>query len=339
MTDESKASPQPNSSWRRYLAHAWDQLRKGWSYFTQSGSSEAYTKPTTRYLHFFLFVVAFCILLYLAYRIVDALLVYYLARSYVDEIAEAADLNPYLAKALLYSTFVLLAIFTGMVVRFSKRKRLFGLAGIFSLLLAHALVMSWLTWSTLINRKGEALECYVITRDGVIYHRHPGIDPETGRQCRPVKPEIIGKLKEYEKGKRPTRIVGVEPVFFDPGTGEAIVWYHRDRNDQIELYNLMGFDPNTGEELLPVTKEVAQEWKKQNDRKPPQEIDPRSYAFFDPVTGKPRVWYWRGENGDYKFYDKSGFYPLTGEPLILVTRDVINEWQNYLKDLKSKNAT
>jgi hypothetical protein len=53
-------------------------------------------------------------------------------------------------------------------------------------------------------------------------------------------------------------------VFFDPVSSEPIVWFHRSKSNIIDIFDLMGFDPNTGEELLPITAEVAEEWKAQH---------------------------------------------------------------------------
>jgi hypothetical protein len=36
-------------------------------------------------------------------------------------------------------------------------------------------------------------------------------------------------------------------------TGEPVVWYHRNQGGVIQLFDLMGFDPETGNELLPVS--------------------------------------------------------------------------------------
>ena len=101
--------------------------------------------------------------------------------------------------------------------------------------------------------------CYVITREGVSYGYKAGIDPVTGKECREIKPGLLERLREYEKGKRPTRITeDVKKItFFDPRTGEPIVWYFKRPDGTIELFDLMGFHPETGEELLPVDKDVV----------------------------------------------------------------------------------
>ena len=60
----------------------------------------------------------------------------------------------------------------------------------------------------------------------------------------------------------------------------------------------MGFHPATGEELIPVSKEIADLWKKQGTRRSAKRIDPDVYPPFDLATGQPRIWYYRLENGE-----------------------------------------
>jgi hypothetical protein len=52
------------------------------------------------------------------------------------------------------------------------------------------------------------------------------------------------------------------------------------------------FQPKTGEELKPITRQVANAWKAQNEkvvrRAAALVADPDKYGFFDPVTGPQR---------------------------------------------------
>jgi len=174
------------------------------------------------------------------------------------------------------------------------------------------------------RRKRSAQSCYIITKDSnqpVQYRESPGIDPDTGRQCRLVTPELLERLREYEKGNRPTRIQHGQPTFFDLRTGEAAVWYYKNQKGEIEIFDLMGFHPETGEELVPITKEVVALWQEQSKRRPPRQVDLKSYELFDPLTGESRVWFWRSDEGKYEFYDNDGYHPRTGERLISVTKD------------------
>ncbi len=101
----------------------------------------------------------------------------------------------------------------------------------------------------------------------------------------------------------------------------------------------MGFDPDTGDELLPVTKNIVDEWKDQiaktraeTTRQAPQSVNLDNYEPFDPISGQPRVWYSRDEKGDYQFYDNPGFDPHTGLPLSIITRDVVDGWQSSRRE-------
>jgi TPR repeat protein len=195
--------------------------------------------------------------------IFDKIFLFFMARSFADEIAEAFDLNRHLAKAITWLVFAAGLILIRYIFSFSKLKRRAALAGLLALLIGHSLVLWRGTSDDLTNRDGKAIKCYVITRDGVIYREQPGFDPSTGRECRPVTPELVERLREYERGNRPTRIETPHPEFFDRGTGRPIVWLYKNKINEIELFNLMGFHPETGDELEPVSKEIVELWKKQ----------------------------------------------------------------------------
>jgi hypothetical protein len=49
-----------------------------------------------------------------------------------------------------------------------------------------------------------------------------------------------------------------------------------------------------------------------------QVVDARTFAFFEPVTGHPRIWYHKTSSGDYEFFDRMGNDPATGEPLRVI---------------------
>ena len=145
----------------------------------------------------------------------DKVFIFFLARSYADEIAEVLDLNKYLATAIAWATFAAIIVLTCSAFSFSKSRRRAAFAGLITLLIAHSLILWRGTSGEIIDRSGIALKCYVITRDAVIYREHPGIDPTTGRECKPVTPELVEKLRQYEQGNRPKGITAANPIFFD----------------------------------------------------------------------------------------------------------------------------
>ena len=110
-------------------------------------------------------------------------------------------------------------------------------------------------------------------------------------------------------------------------------------NQQVKVNPEVGYIcPATGEELIPVTRETVDRWREQEvkrqqseaerSRRPPQKIDPEQYAFFDPIGGAARVWYWHAGD-EWEFYDNRGFHPRSGDSLTLITRETIEEWRNF----------
>jgi hypothetical protein len=93
------------------------------------------------------------------------------------------------------------------------------------------------------QKDGAAEKRYVMTRTTIKTLNRVGIDPETGRECRPLTPQIVEKNEEYRSGHRPKQITSNNPTFFDATTGEPVVWYFKNDRGQIELFDLMGFHP------------------------------------------------------------------------------------------------
>ena len=122
-------------------------------------------------------------------------------------------------------------------------------------------------------------------------------------------------------------------MFFDRATGEPIVWYLKTAAGELELFDLMGFHPATGEELLPVTKEVVNEWNQQRRKcvPAPVKIGPDT-RIFDPVTGSSQLWFWRSLSGEYEFFDCGGFHPRNGEALKSFDREAFRNYENDVRD-------
>ena len=79
---------------------------------------------------------------------------------------------------------------------------------------------------------------------------------------------VVEHLKEYAEGKWPVRIKAPpQPEFFDPRTSEPIVWYV-DHGGTIEIFDLLGYHPETSEELAShVPPEIVDRWKAQQEIK------------------------------------------------------------------------
>lgn len=271
-------------------------------------------------------VLAFVLLWFL-----DRLFLLTISRSYVDQIASVFDLNRYLAQAISLALCIVLVRLASLSFSFSRRKRTIGALGIVSLFIANSLVLWQGTKGQFFEASGTATKCFVLTHEGVRFGERPGIDLQTGKPCRPVTPELMDRLQAYARGQRPEPVTTDDPAFFDLTTGEPSIWYLKTQNGEIELFDLMGFHPGTGEELQPITKEIVQLWRsrqRQLAERAPKQVDPQTFTFFDPKTGNPRGWYWHAADNSYEFYDNKGFEPKTGEPLKAVTAAVLGDWKN-----------
>lgn len=128
---------------------------------TTAGSISALGNPARFLLTFVAAILGAIVLLWIA----DKVVFFYLARSYINEIAGAFDLNEHLANALILLTFVAVLFFGRYIWSFSKQKRMIGIAGIAALLIGHSLALWYATRGVLVGGGGEYAKCYVLSRD------------------------------------------------------------------------------------------------------------------------------------------------------------------------------
>jgi hypothetical protein len=115
-------------------------------------------------------------------------------------------------------------------------------------------------------------------------------------------------------------------VAFWFGNGHGIKYYAR--TDQgIALYDRPGYEPSTGQPLLPVTPEVARELRIQMGGSLAK-VDPGAVDWFNAYTGKPGLWYYRFPNGELAFFNKPGMDPQTGDALLPVTKELYLSWRS-----------
>jgi hypothetical protein len=88
-------------------------------------------------------------------------------------------------------------------------------------------------------------------------------------------------------------------------------------------------DPVYGVQAEPCTLDQTVEIRRiKNPILGPQRVqvgDARSFAFFEPVTGHPRIWYHKTSAGEYEFFDRMGNDPETGVPLQIVDQQTREE--------------
>jgi hypothetical protein len=198
-----------------------------------------------------------------------------IAESLAQELAIYIPLNQGYLTALTFFLFVALIPLATLVLSLKKRNRMAGvMAGGLGLAIFYA-VIGYASSSFLVDPlSGAPTKCYSIFNGKITYRDLvPGqerrFDPETGRPCVPITPEIAGKLKLYEYSIVPNRIpedVAVEPDMFDRALGTPLVWYYRSADGAVELFDNEGFHPETSVPLKPVTLDVIQEWRAQRAR-------------------------------------------------------------------------
>lgn len=95
-------------------------------------------------------------------------------------------------------------------------------------------------------------------------------------------------------------------------------------NGKISLFEQPIYD-DFGNQALPLTPEIAQEIEARRER-PSAEIAFEDITmFFDRITGKPLIYYGFDYDGNYVFYVKGGYSPITGERLLPVTKKALDE--------------
>ena len=117
-------------------------------------------------------------------------------------------------------------------------------------------------------------------------------------------------------------------VCFNQRTGQPIKWYVIQTGGEIILRDGPGYD-SSGEERRPVTAQICHIRQLQQRGIRPHQItgDPRRLNFFDPITGQPRVWYYKHADGQIDLFDGEGTHPTFGEPLVPVTTKIVEEAQ------------
>lgn len=97
----------------------------------------------------------------------------------------------------------------------------------------------------------------------------------------------------------------------------------------IKTFDGAGKDPVYGIEAKPCTfEQIVAIREAEKGISGPRRIqigDVKQFAFFDPITGKPRVWYHRSSDGSYEFYDRPGKHPGTGNDLSSIDPETVRE--------------
>lgn len=187
---------------------------------------------------------------------------------FVNQVSSALGLDMMLAKFLgaFLTVVALLALPTiASFVFFGRKKKEFLIACtvIFALWFAG---LFYITRSPIYfdRTSGEAAKYYIKTMNKFKTSSSPDYDPETGLKYKPITPEIAKEIELWaETGKVGNMPEIVRGQYFSKLNGEPLVWYIIDSDDKVELFPLPGYDPSTGDKLLPVTKAVIKRYEKE----------------------------------------------------------------------------
>lgn len=188
-------------------------------------------------------------------------------RYFEREFVGATGLSPWLAKAVALLLVIPLVFAIPRMTSIWSENRQKGTAIGLAVIAAFSLLMFGLTQQRHFDLKtGQARQWYAETPEGRRYFDQPGFDPKYGLELRAVTPNIVQADYRQQQGLTPQRlqlVSLVETDLFDRVTGESRVWYHRAEDGRLELFNRDGRHPQDGQPLAPLTREVADDYERQ----------------------------------------------------------------------------
>jgi hypothetical protein len=208
---------------------------------------------------------------------------------FVESASNLTGLNKYLIKAGV--ALMLVPFFIGLrfFLSINRTRRMIGTSILVSCLILYNLGLYQSTKGSYFSfSEGKVLKWYALTPEGVKFFDREGVDPVYGIPLKPVTPDVVRNLRLLEKGDFKT----VDPsssTWFNPITGEPQLWYYRYPDGRFEFYDKPGYHPVTGDQLVPVSKEVFFEWReKAGKRKVVGVLDRKSERG---ATGNERTAY------------------------------------------------
>lgn len=114
---------------------------------------------------------------------------------------------------------------------------------------------------------------------------------------------------------------------FHPSSGKAQKYYSVRPDGTYRLFDHSGFDPDTGDTLRPVTPDMAKLMEANRSLGFSTLTDPSE--FFDPVSGAPRVWFYRHKDGGFELFSSPGHHPRYQTPLQPMTPAAAREYETW----------
>lgn len=125
---------------------------------------------------------------------------------------------------------------------------------------------------------------------------------------------------------------------FDFYNKEPLKWY-AETPEGIRFFDSDGYDPVYGIKLKQITQEISEIYKRQQMKMYPKRITFTSLdevEFFDSISGKPKIWYYRDNEGSFEFFNGSGFHPTYNVELKPVTTEIILSLKKKIEEKQGK---
>ena len=198
-----------------------------------------------------------CILwwLYIAHTIYDKLIVWLTLVTPADPIITTLISD-------LFASIFYFALLPGFIAKRLFRVSKQVLWGFFVFILVSVTVVDLtLGRDVFFGKDGQPRRFYVIRPDeGLVVTGAQTPDPTTQEMPKSISREIVPSIRAMYRGQAPVALKPTEideNRFFDPSTGRSLIWYHKDANGAFRFYNGPGFDPESQEPLLPITKDLV----------------------------------------------------------------------------------
>jgi TPR repeat protein len=204
------------------------------------------------------------------------------ADSYARQLGTIYDLNIYFVGAACALVCVPLFIIFVKLLSFNHHEQLKGY--VYACLLSAVMMIALGVGATLYPRIQD--KCFVLTNKGVDYYELNGKLPSaiitrTNQPCREIKPEFLLSLAAYEKGEQLAKIDPISDFDLFDRSSLPKVWYSKKTDGEFILYNMMGYDLLSNEELLPVNREVADLIRLQRDEKKQKQAEIEEERQFE----------------------------------------------------------
>ena len=162
----------------------------------------------------------------------------------------------------LFASVFYFALLPSFIAKFFFRVSKQVLWGFFVLVLVSVTAVDLtLGRDVFFGKDGQPRRFYVIRPDeGLVVTGAQTPDPTIQVKPRPITREIVPSIRAMYRGQAPVALNPTEideTRFFDLSTGRSLIWYHKDANGAFRFYNGPGFDPESQEPLLPITKDLV----------------------------------------------------------------------------------